>query len=218
MRNRYNEELAELNVQLITMGALCEDAIHTASKALNDGSEERIQEIQKMQREIEQMDRKLENTCTRLILQQQPVAGDLRNITAALRMIYDMNRIGIQASDIAEMVEYVAKNPLKDTVHIIDMANTTAEMVSDSIDSFVKRDKQTALEVIKYDDVVDRLFEQTKKELIDVVESRQGNAEAVLDMLMIAKYFERIGDHAENIAHWVYYSITGKHHDEAEEQ
>lgn len=216
MRKRYNEELAELNVQLITMGSLCEDAIQYAAKALSDPNKERIQDIQKIQLEIQQMERRLENVCTRLILQQQPVAGDLRNITAALRMIYDMDRIGIQASDIAEMVEYLAKNPLKEAVHIMDMANAASEMVSDSIDAFVKRDKQMAIEVIQYDDVIDNLFLQTKKELIFAVEKRQGDAEATLDLLMIAKYFERIGDHAENIAQWVYYSLTGMHYGDAQ--
>ncbi|MEE1054196.1 MAG: phosphate signaling complex protein PhoU, partial [Acutalibacteraceae bacterium] len=143
--------------------------------------------------------------------QQQPVASDLRVISSALKMISDMERIGDQASDIAEMAEYTAVDAVQSKVHIIDMAAATIKMVTESVDSFVKKDINAARAVIKHDSIVDGLFDKVKGELIDAVQQRSANAETLIDMLMIAKYLERIGDHAENIAEWVIYSITGEH-------
>lgn len=211
MRNKYNEELAELNVKMIMMGALCEDAIHYAEKALQSGDQDIVSDIYKTTSEIRQNERDIESMCTRLIMQQQPVATDLRNITSALRMIYDMERIGIQCADIGEMVEYVANNPLQSQVELGKMANATSQMVSDSVDSFIKRDAKAAVEVVRYDDEVDKFFDESKESLTLALKKNNDQAEVCLDILMIAKYFERIGDHAENIARWVYYSVTGEH-------
>ena len=147
----------------------------------------------------------------KLLMQQQPVASDLRTISSALKMISDMERIGDQASDIAEIAEYVNGCGMESETHIEDMARATIRMVTDSIDSFVKKDIDLAHIVIRHDNIVDDLFDKVKDELISAIEQKSANAEALIDLLMIAKYFERIGDHAENIAEWVIYSITGKH-------
>lgn len=211
MRNRFDEQLAQLNTELITMGALCEDAISGAAKYLIDNDSELKEKVIDTDKQIDRKERDIENLCLRLILHQQPVATDLRLISAALKMISDMERIGDQASDIAEMVRFVNKTNLSENVHIADMARATIEMVTDSIDSFVKRDMNIAQSVIGHDDTVDNLFLKIKGELISAIKDGTGDAEALIDLLMIAKYFERIGDHAENIAEWVIYSVTGKH-------
>ena len=211
MRNRFDEQLSQLNTELITMGALCEEAISGAAKYLIDNDSALKEKVIDTDKQIDRKERDIENLCLRLILHQQPVATDLRLISAALKMISDMERIGDQASDIAEMVKFVNKTNLRENVHIGDMARATIKMVTDSIDSFVKRDMDIAQSVILHDDTVDNLFLKIKGELISAIKDRTGDAEALIDLLMIAKYFERIGDHAENIAEWVIYSITGKH-------
>lgn len=211
MRNRFDVQLLQLNNELIIMGALCEDAISKVSKYLSENKEELKEAVFETDRQIDQKEREIENLCMRLLLQQQPVAGDLRIISSALKMISDMERIGDQASDIAEIVHFVNESGIGSKVHIADMARSTIKMVTDSIDSFVKKDVNIAYEAIKQDDTVDGLFIKVKNELIDGVKSEADNAEALIDLLMIAKYFERIGDHAENIAEWVIYSLTGKH-------
>lgn len=211
MRNRFDEQLSQLNTELITMGALCEEAISGAAKYLIDNDSALKEKIIDTDKQIDRKERDIENLCLRLILHQQPVATDLRLISAALKMISDMERIGDQASDIAEMVKFVNKTNLRENVHIGDMARATIKMVTDSIDSFVKRDMDIAQSVILHDDTVDNLFLKIKGELISAIKDGTGDAEALIDLLMIAKYFERIGDHAENIAEWVIYSITGKH-------
>lgn len=212
MRNKFDEQLSKLNTELITMGALCEEAISKAAKYLETNNSELQKEVFETDREIDRKERDIESLCMRLLLQQQPVAGDLRMISSALKMISDMERIGDQASDIAEMVCFVNRTDIGSKVHIADMARATISMVTDSIDSFVKHDMVMAQKVIAHDDIVDGLFLKVKGELISSVKSADGNtAEALIDLLMIAKYFERIGDHAENIAEWVIYSITGSH-------
>ena len=211
MRKKFNEQLSQLNTELISMGALCEDAISSAAKYLIDHDSSFKNKIFEADSQIDQKERDIENLCMKLLLQQQPVASDLRTISSALKMISDMERIGDQASDIAEMVCFVNESGLGGKVHIADMARATIKMVTDSVDSFVKSDIETAYEVIRHDDIVDGLFLKVKKELISGLKDESDNAEALIDLLMIAKYFERIGDHAENVAEWVIYSITGKH-------
>ncbi len=211
MRKHYNEQLAQLNTELITMGALCEEAISGAAKYLIENDESLKERIFEADSKIDQKERDIETLCMKLILQQQPVARDLRVISSALKMISDMERIGDQASDIAEIVCFVNQSSIGSKVHIADMARATINMVTDSVESFVKNDIDLAYEVIKHDDVVDDLFIKVKNELISGVKEGANDAEALIDLLMIAKYFERIGDHAENIAEWVIYSMTGKH-------
>ena len=204
MRNRFDEQLELLNVELIRMGALCEDAISYASRTLM-GEGDFAEEVYKVDHEIDQKERDIENLCMRLLLQQQPVAKDLRQVSSALKMISDMERIGDQASDIAEICGFVDDREAKSRLHIRDMADATMRMVTQSIDSYVKRDLNIAKEVVQYDDVVDELFGKVKQELIGMlgsgnIDEKQG--EFCIDMLMIAKYFERIGDHAMNLAEY----------------
>lgn len=211
MRNRFDEQLLRLNDELIIMGALCEEAISAAAKYLAEGDESLKENIIETDRQIAGKERDIEDLCMRLLLCQQPVAKDLRTVSSALKMISDMERIGDQASDIAEIAGFVTKSGIGSKVHIADMARATIKMVTESIESFVKKNVSAAESVIKHDDVVDGLFEEVKNELISAVKDETDNAEALIDLLMIAKYFERIGDHAENIAEWVIYSITGEH-------
>ena len=211
MRNRFDEQLNNLNNELITMGALCEEAISAAVKLLVDNDVKMKESVWEADKQIDQKERDIETLCMKLLMQQQPVASDLRTISSALKMISDMERIGDQASDIAEIAEYANGCGMQSETHIADMARATIQMVTDSIDSFVKKDVELAHAVISHDSVVDDLFDKVKGELISAIENKAANAEALIDLLMIAKYFERIGDHAENIAEWVIYSITGKH-------
>lgn len=210
MRSRFDEQLELLNVELIRMGALCEDAIAYASRTLL-GEANLAEQVYRTDREIDQKERDIENLCMRLLLKQQPVASDLRLVSSALKMISDMERIGDQASDIAEISSFVQTREVESNLHIRDMAEATIRMVTQSIDSFVKKDLQIAQEVIRYDDVVDDLFNKVKEELIGLISEDSLSGEFCIDMLMIAKYFERIGDHATNIAEWVEFSITGVH-------
>ena len=211
MRNRFDEQLNNLNNELITMGALCEEAISSAVKLLIDNDVKMKENVLETDKQIDQKERDIETLCMKLLMQQQPVASDLRTISSALKMISDMERIGDQASDIAEIAEYAYGSGMESETHIADMARATIQMVTDSIDSFVKKDVDLAHTVIEHDNTVDDLFDKVKCELIRAIENKAANAEALIDLLMIAKYFERIGDHAENIAEWVIYSITGKH-------
>lgn len=211
MRNRFDEQLNRLNTELITMGALCEDAISNCVKYLMNSDSANKDSVTDADRQIDQKERDIEALCMKLLMQQQPVASDLRVISSALKMISDMERIGDQASDIAEIADYVAGRGLSGEVHITDMARATIKMVTDSIESFVKKDITLAHSVIAHDDIVDDLFAKVKGELICAVQNSNDDAEVLIDLLMVAKYFERIGDHAENIAEWVIYSITGKH-------
>lgn len=207
MRNLFDKQLSHLNAELITMGALCEDAISAAAEYLLENDSSLKETVFEADRQIDQKERDIENLCMKLLLQQQPVARDLRTVSSALKMISDMERIGDQASDIAEMVCFVNSARLTGKVHIADMAKATIKMVTQSVDSFVKSDADLARSAIALDDTVDNLFLKVKGELIESVKEGQSDAEALIDLLMIAKYFERIGDHAENIAQWVIYSL-----------
>ena len=207
MRNRFDEQLESLNNSLIRMGALCESAIANATKALLEGDRTLAGRAIEADSEIDQAEREVESLCLKLLLQQQPVARDLRQISSALKMITDMERIGDQASDISDITMHIRFENLRSKVHISDMAAAAIKMVTDSIDSFVKKDLELAKAVAAYDDVVDRLFIKVKDELLILI--KDGDV-SCLDLLMIAKYLERIGDHAVNIAEWVQYSITGQ--------
>lgn len=211
MRSKFDEQLEYLNVELIKMGALCEEAISSAIKALLDDDREMSRKAHDTDREIDQKERDIEALCLKLLLQQQPVARDLRVISSALKMISDMERIGDQAADIAEITSFIIGSNAQGRIHLRDMALAAINMVTESIDSFVKKDMVLAEHVIQADDVVDALFLKVKTELITLIKSDNGGAETYLDLLMIAKYLERIGDHATNIAEWVLFSITGKH-------
>ena len=210
MRTKFDEQLEQLNVALITTGALCEDAISTAAKALLENDMELAKKVKPIELEIDQKEREIENLCMRLLLQQQPVAGDLRQISSALKMITDLERIGDQASDIAELLPYLQQGDITfSKVHIKEMAEATIKMVTDAIDSFVRQDLPLAHQVMEYDNVVDELFNKVKKELIQLIGEHRESGEFCIDLLMVAKYFERIGDHAVNVAEWVQYSLTG---------
>ena len=210
MRNRFDNQLAEMNDELISMGALCENAIASAVKALLEGDIKLAAAAIRIDQEIDRKEREIESMCLKLLLQQQPVASDLRLISSVLKMITDIERIGDQASDIAEIVTYLSGACCHNT-HIDQMAQATIKMVTDSLDAFVRRDLTLAWSVIEYDDVVDRLFDECKSDLIAEIAQNPEDGERVLDVLMIAKYLERIGDHATNIAEWVEFSITGSH-------
>lgn len=212
MRNRFDEQLEVLHVELITMGALCEDAISLSVEALLSNNRELLPRVFAADEKIDQKEREIEQLCMKLLLQQQPVASDLRTVSSALKMISDMERIGDQASDIAEICSTVNLEKSLAQVHIKEMAAATIKMVTDSVESFVKKDLEMAHGVINYDDVVDDLFDKVKHEIISMITSEQ--SEPCIDLLLVAKYLERIGDHAENIAEWVEYSITGVHSDE----
>lgn len=210
MRSRFDEQLSALNAELIKMGALCENAIAMSAKALMDGDMDLAAKVMEFDAEIDQKERDIENRCMKLLLQQQPVAHDLRTISSALKMITDMERIGDQSADIAEIVTMAHITASDETLHIGDMARAVIKMVTESVDAFVKRDVALARATIEYDDVVDSLFDNVKRALAERFK-KGGEMEAALDLLMIAKYFERIGDHAVNIAEWVRFSITGQH-------
>lgn len=209
MRNIFDKQLENLHIELIKMGSLCEEAISGSLKALNDNDKNIIKNISMLESDIDQKERDIEGLCMRLILQQQPVASDLRVVSAAMKMISDMERIGDQAEDIAEIIKYIQIDPLKKSTHINEMGKAAAKMVTNSIDSFIKRDLTLAGKVIASDDVIDNLFIEIKKDLIEYIQKNPEAGEYCLDLLMGAKYFERIGDHAANIAEWVEFSITG---------
>ena len=219
MRNQFEHELSLLHTELIEMGAMCEQAIEEAQQALLENDAKAAEELMTGDSTIDQKEKDIENRCLKLMLRQQPVASDLRKITVALKMITDMERIGDQAADIAEIVK-TGNIPSgeAEAVRLRDMAEATKRMVTASIDAFVREDKAKAIEVVRYDDVVDRLFDETREALIghiaaDAAGERHGgwNASQILDLLMVAKYYERIGDHATNIAEWVIFGITGEH-------
>ena len=211
MKTKFDEQLEEMHVELIKMGSLCEQAITLSSRALLGDEKSQVEQVYSVDGEIDQQEREIENICMRLLLLQRPFASDLRKISAALKMISDMERIGDQASDIADMVPYIRFSEAKSKVHIEAMAKATVKMVTDSVDAFVQDDLDLAQRVIDSDDEVDDLFNRVKNELIDLIYAKDIDAKVALDLLMTAKYYERIGDHAVNIAEWVVYSITGVH-------
>ena len=218
MRNRFDRQLSTLNDELIEMGSMIEKSIETAIKALVNQDVDLARHAIEADEEIDRQERIIEDLCMKLLLQQQPVAKDLRLISAALKMITDMERIGDHAADISEMTILMADSDYeKSAINmevIKEMAKETTDMVIKSVDAFVNKDLELARWVINRDDVVDDLFDSFRKELIQKINENVKNGEMATDMLMVAKYFERIGDHATNIAEWVIYSITGKHEDE----
>lgn len=217
MRNRFDRQLLELNNELIEMGGLIEQAIEMGISALIKQDVEKAIQAMAFDEEVDHQEREIESLCMKLLLQQQPVAKDLRLISAALKMITDMERIGDHAADISEMTilmsgsEYEGSQISIDLIK--DMAKETTDMVIKSVDAFVNKDMELARWVIERDDVVDDLFSNYRRELIEKINENVKNGEQATDMLMVAKYFERIGDHATNIAEWVIYSITGEHAD-----
>ena len=215
MRNRFDQQLEKLNVELVTMGALCEDALTYAIRALFDRESDMAERAEEAEKQIDQMEREIEAICMRLLLQQQPVARDLRVISSALKMIGDMERIGDQAADIAEIVKYLKEDDVPNLRHLREMSDFAAGMVTASINSFVRQDLDLAKKVILDDDVVDGYFEKVKETLIGLIADGDKDGAFLLDLLMIAKYIERVGDHATNIAEWVVYSITGQHPEES---
>jgi phosphate transport system protein len=212
MRSRFDEQLELLNKELLEMGALIEHAIESASKALINQDVNSAKKAIEFDREVDQKEKDIESLCLRLLLQQQPVARDLRQISAALKMITDMERIGDQAADISGIVIYLAGTPyIKKLEHLPQMADAAIRMVKGSIDAYVRKDLALAKEIIDMDNIIDNLFVIVKNELIERIHEKAENGEQAIDLLMVAKYFERIGDHAQNIAEWVEFSITGKH-------
>ena len=212
MRITFEEQLRLLNQELLEMGALIEHAIQSASEALIKQDVESANNAITFDREVDQKERDIESLCLKLLLQQQPVAKDLRLISAALKMITDMERIGDQAADISGIVIYLNGKPyIKSLEHLPQMAEAAIRMVSGSIDAFINKDLTLARNIIEMDDVIDDLFDTIKGELIELIQHDPANGEQAVDLLMIAKYFERIGDHAQNIAEWAEYSITGVH-------
>ena len=212
MRKQFDEQLDLLNKELLEMGALIEHAIESASQALIDQDIELAKKAIAFDKQVDRKERYIEALCLRLLLHQQPVASDLRQISAALKMITDMERIGDQASDISEIVIYLAGAPyIKKLEHLPQMAQTAIRMVSGSIDAYIKKDLVLAKKIIQMDDIIDDLFIMVKNELVERIHQNPNNGDQAVDLLMVAKYFERVGDHAENIAEWVEYSITGVH-------
>ena len=211
MRSRFDEQLMLLNKEMIEMGALCEDAIELVTEALETNNRSVYKEVRPISLEIDQKERDIEARCMKLLLQQQPVARDLRQISAALKMITDMERIGDQAEDIAEIIGYLNGENLNSSVPVGEMARATIKMVTESVDAYVNKDVALAEKVLKEDDIIDNYFMDSKKRLIKIVAETPEKGEYALDLLMIAKYFERIGDHATNIAEWVIFSVTGVH-------
>ena len=211
MRNRFDEQLFELNRELIEMGSMCEEAIAQVAKALTTGDVELAKQIKEDGSGIDQMEREIERRCMKLLLHQQPVARDLRVISAAIMMITDMERIGDMAEDIAEIVVFMDGHTMDSMEIVLDMALETSKMVNASIEAFVKKDIVLAKEVLVQDDVVDDYFLRIKNDIISLISENANAGGFALDLLMISKYFERIGDHATNIAEWVIYSVTGTH-------
>lgn len=215
MRNRFEIQLEELNTELIKMGALIEASIASAVRALIEQDKDQARKAVEADEEIDEKEKEIEALCLKLLLQQQPVARDLRLISAALKMITDMERIGDQAADISEIAIYLSEGPYVKKLETIPlMAEATIKMVSESIDAFVRKDLDLVEEVIASDDIVDAHFLTVKNDLISLIHADPGTGGQAMDLLMIAKYFERIGDHAVNIAEWVKFSITGRHKDE----
>lgn len=211
MREYYTAQLETLNTNMIQMGALCEDAISAAIQSLLEDDRTIAKKVADTELEIDQMERDIERQCMRLLLMQQPVATDLRVVSSALRMIADLERIGDQAFDIADITKFGSFQGFSGKVHIKEMAKAAIHMVTDSVDSYVKQDVQLAKRVTEEDDVVDELFLKVRRELVKLIHTDQNASEQALDLLMIAKYLERIGDHAVNVSEWVIYSVTGKH-------
>ncbi|MDD5602471.1 MAG: phosphate signaling complex protein PhoU [Eubacteriales bacterium] len=212
MRSRFDSQLEQLNDELIQMGTLVENSITGAVEALIEQDAAKANKVIEFDMVIDRKEQDIEALCLKLLLQQQPVARDLRLISAALKMITDMERIGDQAADISEIAGYLSDCIyIKKLETIPEMAREAVKMVKGSISAYVKKDLELAREIIKADDIVDRLFLTVKNDLIKMIHDDADNGGQAMDLLMIAKYLERIGDHATNIAEWVEFSMTGVH-------
>ena len=211
MRDYFEEQLNKLNQELTHMGAACEEIIAMASQSLNGWDEELAKKVAAVGARIDESQRTIETICMNLLLRQQPVAGDLRQISAAMKRITDMERIGDQAEDIVDLIPKMDLRPDEKYPKIREMAKETMRMVTEAVDAYVKQDLEMARKVMKHDDIVDDYFNRVKKAIIDIIAANPEEGEYALDLLMIAKYFERIGDHCTNIAEWVVFSVTGVH-------
>lgn len=211
MRNRYDKELEQLKSDLTDMGGMTKDIITLVLTSLKEYDTTKVEDINTALEEISRFERAIEADCMRLIMRQQPIATDLRNIRSAMFIIYDMERIGIQSAEIAQMLGYVSAHPQAVDARIFELGEATVKMTGDSIAAFEAGDENAAMDVIAYDDTVDELFQTAKGALIAGIQNEDADAESSVDMLMIAKYFERMADHAESIARWVYFSKTGEH-------
>ena len=209
MRNLYQEQLWNLNQELIQMGAACEEIIDLAAQSLTAYSEQLEEKTAQVGAVIDESERTIETVCLKLLLRQQPVAKDLRQISAAMKMITDMERIGDQAEDIVDLIPKMSKNAEGNCTLLQEMAKAAQTMVTAAVDAYVKQDLGLAKKVMGDDDIVDNYFNQIKSSIITMIADNTGDGEYALDLLMIAKYFERIGDHCTNIAEWVEFSITG---------
>ncbi|MCI7476668.1 MAG: phosphate signaling complex protein PhoU [Selenomonadales bacterium] len=210
MRSYFDKQLELLNNEMLNMSDMCEDAISQAISALLNGDRMKAAGLKKSVDQINQQERYIENICVKLLMQQQPVARDLRTISAAMKMVTDMDRIAIQSGDIADIIAVGNIKPSAETESLKQMADAVRKMVTMSIEAFVNKDISSAKEVLAFDDVVDEYFDNIKKELIEKLKNNQANGELILDLLMIDKYLERIGDHAVNIGKWVIFSINGE--------
>ena len=211
MRSNFDRQLAQLNTELTQMGETCAKAISLAAQALEERDVSKAAPVAELEAQTNEQERSIEALCLKLLLQQQPVARDLRQISAALKMITDMERIGDQAEDIAEIVGFLEGHAEERDPLIEKMAAATIQMVTESVDAFVKHDIMLAEKVIGDDDTVDRCFDEVKQELIRKIAENPLDGEYAIDLMIVAKYFERIGDHAVNIAQWVIFSVTGVH-------
>ena len=211
MRDYFQEQLDKLNQELTHMGAACEEIIAMASESLTDYNEELAKKVTAVGAQIDEGYRTIESICLKLLLRQQPVAKDLRVISAAMKMITDMERIGDQAEDIVDLIPKMVVRADEKYPKIREMAKAAQRMVTEAVDAYVKQDLEFARKVMAHDDIVDEYFNMVKKAIIDLIAENPSDGEYALDLLMIAKYFERIGDHCTNIAEWVVFSVTGEH-------
>lgn len=213
MRAEYDRQLRELEEELFDMGSMCQQAVAFSGAVLIGDDETLREQVCSLEMEIDKKDRQIENICTGLLLRQTPVAGDLRFVSAALKIVSDMERIGDQAADIAELSRYISEKPLLEKVHISDICCVVMNRVTDSVEALVKKDEILARKVIGDDDIADDLFVRIKEELVSLIQENRTEPQEILDLLMAAKYFERVGDHAVNIAEWVEFIVTGMHDD-----
>lgn len=211
MRSNFDKQLDILNDSLIEMGSMCEEAISLAAEMLFKKDLSIRESVISLESEIYQKEREIESLCLKLFVQQQPVAGDLRQISAAMKIITDMKRIGNQASDISDISRYQGDFDYEKCYKIKNMVMTVTQMLTRSIDAYVTKDVSIAEDVVKSDDIVDALFLEVKNDLTGFISKNPDQGEFALDLLMICKYLEKIGDHAENIARWVEFSVTGEH-------
>lgn len=213
MRAEYDRQLRELEEELFDMGSMCQQAVAFSGAVLIGDDETLREQVCSLEMEIDKKDRQIENICTGLLLRQTPVAGDLRFVSAALKIVSDMERIGDQAADIAELSRYISEKPLLEKVHISDICCVVMNMVTDSVEALVKKDEILARKVIGDDDIADELFVRIKEVLVSLIQENRTEPQEILDLLMAAKYFERVGDHAVNIAEWVEFIVTGMYDD-----